>query len=50
MHFFYDVKVLMGYNCGGGIVFLSAIGDENSSQHLSCRAKKVFFALDFVGA
>jgi hypothetical protein len=50
IRFFYDVEVLMGRNCGWGVVFFSPIGGDYSAQDLLGDPKKVFFILDFVGA
>jgi hypothetical protein len=50
IRFFYDVEVLMGRNCGWGVVFFSPIGGDYSAQDLLGDPEKVFFILDFVGA
>jgi hypothetical protein len=46
----HDVEVLMGCNCGWGVVVFAPIGGYDSAQDLLGDPKEVFFIIDFVGA
>jgi hypothetical protein len=47
---FHDVEVLMGCNCGWGIVFFPPVSSDDPTQHLAGDSEKMFFIFDFVDA